>query len=75
MLFGKVIIRGTGQDERVIVWVVPNTQEATRKSLDHYLVSVDELERMTGEKIPVADYAKHDKPNQSWLIPVGCNKS
>ena len=73
--FWKVIIRGTGQDERVIAWVVPNTQEATRKRLDHYLVSVDELERMTGEKIPVTDYAKHDKPNQSWMIPVGCNKS
>jgi endonuclease G len=72
--FWKVIIRGTGQDERVIVWVVPNTQEATRKRLDQYLVSVDELERITGEKIPVTDYAKHDKPNQSWMIPVGCNK-
>ena len=72
--FWKVVIRGTGQDEQVIAWVVPNTQEATRKRLDHYLVSVDELERMTGEKIPVADYAKHDKPNQSWMIPVGCNK-
>jgi len=23
---------------------------------------------LTGEKIPVADYAKHDKPGQSWMI-------
>ena len=72
--FWKVIIRGTGQDERVIAWVVPNTQEATRKHLDQYLVNVDDLERMTGEKIPVADYAKHEKPSQSWIIPRGCNK-
>ena len=72
--YWKVVIRGTGQDERVIAWIVPNTQEATRKHLDQYLVSVDEIERVTGEKIPVADYAKHDKLGQSWMIPVGCNK-
>jgi hypothetical protein len=24
--------------------------------------------------LPVADYAKHDKPSQSWMIPRGCNK-
>ena len=73
--YWKVIIRGTGQDERAIAWIVPNTQEATRKRLDAYLVSVDEIERVTGEKLPVADYAKHDKPSQSWMIPRGCNKS
>jgi endonuclease G len=39
---------------------VPNTAEATRKNLDRYLVSIDELERITGEKIPVSDYVKHD---------------
>ncbi|UOA09687.1 DNA/RNA non-specific endonuclease [Methylobacter sp. S3L5C] len=72
--FWKVIVRGTGQDERVIAWIVPNNQDATRKHLDQYLVSVDELEHLTGEKIPVADYAKHDKPAQSWMIPTGCNK-
>lgn len=72
--FWKVVIRGTGQDERAIAWIVPNSKEATRKQLDRYLVSVDELERLTGEIIPVAGYAKHDKPPVSWLIPAGCNK-
>jgi endonuclease G len=72
--FWKVVIRGTGQDERAIAWVVPNSKDATRKHLDSYLVSVDELERMTGETIPVADYAKHDKPSASWVVPTGCNK-
>lgn len=72
--FWKVIIRGMGQDERVIAWIVPNNTQATRKNLDRYLVTVDELERMTGEKIPVADYAKHEKPMASWLVPHGCNK-
>lgn len=72
--FWKVVVRGTGQDERVIAWLVPNTIEATRKNLDKYLVTVDEIERLTGETIPVADYAKHDKPSSSWLVPRGCNK-
>ncbi len=72
--FWKVVIRGIGQDERAIAWIVPNSQEATKKNLDRYLVSIDELEQVTGEKIPVADYAKHDKPVQSWMIPRGCNK-
>ena len=45
-----------------------------KTNLDQYLVSVDEIERVTGENIPVADYAKHDKPSASWLIPHGCNK-
>ncbi len=72
--FWKVIIRGIGQDERAIAWIVPNTQEAKRKQLDKYLVTVDEIERVTRKKIPVADYAKHEKPAASWLIPRGCNK-
>lgn len=71
--FWKVIIRGIGQDEQAIAWIVPN--RATRDRLDQYLVSVSELESKTGEKIPVADYAKNDKPSQSWMIPIGCDKS
>lgn len=73
--YWKVIVRGKGQDERAIAWIVPNSQAATRKNLDNYLVTIDELEKATGEKIPVADYAKHEKPKSSWPIPVGCNKS
>jgi endonuclease G len=73
--FWKVIIRGTGENERAIAWVVPNTITATKANLDKYLVSVAEIERVTGEVIPVADYAKHDKPSSSWVIPYGCDKS
>ena len=72
--YWKVIIRGTGADERAIAWIVPNSQEATGKQLDQYLVSVDDIEKMTGEKIPVADYAKHDKLNASWQLPIGCDE-
>lgn len=73
--YWKVIVRGKGQDERAIAWIMPNSAEATRKNLDRYLVTVDEIEKATGETIPVADYAKHEKPSQSWIIPKGCNKS
>jgi endonuclease G len=72
--FWKVIIQGTGQDEQALAWIVPNSQDATRARLDDYLVTVKELEHITGEVIPVADYAKHNKPSQSWLIPLGCDK-
>jgi endonuclease G len=73
--FWKVVIRGTGEDERAIAWIFPNSAEATLKNADKYLVSIDEIERITGERIPVADYAKHDKPAVSWAMPIGCNKS
>jgi endonuclease G len=73
--FWKVVILGAGKDERAIAWVVPNSKEATEKHLDDYLVSLGELEIITGEKIPVANYTKHDKPSASWNIPAGGCKS
>ncbi len=62
------------RNNRVIAWMVPNSSVATRKCLDDYLVSVDEIERTTGEIIPVADPLKYDRLTQSWIIPRGCNK-
>jgi endonuclease G, mitochondrial len=72
--FWKVVIRGTGQDKQAIAWVVPNSKDATQKNLDNYLVSLGELEIITGEKIPVANYEKHDKPAASWTMPDGCKR-
>ena len=72
--FWKVIIRGHGEDERAIAWIIPNSEEASKSALDSYLVSIDDLELETGEVIPVADYAKREKPEHSWLIPHGCDK-
>jgi endonuclease G len=57
------------------IGIVPNSAEATKKNLDQYLVTVDKIERLTGETIPIADYAKHGKPAASWLVPSGCDKS
>lgn len=73
--FWKAVIRGSGADETAIAWIVPNSADATKRRLDDYLVAITDLERLTGEKLPVADYAKHDKPARSWMIPRGCNKS
>ena len=70
MLSGKLLL----EYDRVISWIVPNSSTATRKRLDEYLVSVEEIERVTGESIPVDDYLKTDKLNQSWMLPRGCNK-
>jgi endonuclease G len=72
--FWKVIIKGTGKDEQAIAWIVPNSQEANRHQLDKYLVSIKELEKKTGEKIPVSKSVKSQKPSQSWAIPHGCSK-
>jgi endonuclease G len=71
--FWKVIIRGIGSNERAIAWIVPNSQAATRKSLDKYTVSIEEIEKITGEVIPVSDFTKYDKSNP-WVLPRGCNK-
>lgn len=72
--FWKVVIRGAEPDEQAIAWVVPNSEDATQNNLDDYLVSLGELEIITGEKIPVANYVKNDKPPASWNIPAGCKR-
>lgn len=72
--YWKVIIRGSGQSQKAIAWIVPNSKEAKKGRLDDYLVSVAEIERVTGEEIPVADDTKQDKPKHSWRIPRGCDK-
>ncbi len=67
--YWKVIIKGNDS----IAWIVPNTQAATRNSLDQYIVSVGELEPIIGESLPVNN--KQLKPKTSWPLPKGCNKS
>ena len=48
--------------------------DAKRNRLDDYIVTIQELELVTSESIPVDEYIKHEKPGQSWVIPRGCNK-
>ena len=70
--FWKVIIRGK---EDVIAWIIPNSSAAKRDNLDDYLVSVAEIEKITGEKIPVTGDARTQKLRYSWIVPIGCNKN
>lgn len=68
--FWKVIIR----DDRTIAWLIPNTQASTRQHIDEYLIDLATLEDMTGEQFPVPDYLKAEKPDTSWVLPIGCDK-
>lgn len=72
--YWKVVIRGSGASEDAIAWIVPNSSDALRKNLDNYLVSIQEIEQKTGEKIPLTNYSKTKKLATSWAIPTGCNK-
>jgi endonuclease G len=72
--FYKVVVRGAGSSQRAIAWLIPNSSDATAERLDAFLISVQELERLTGESFPVEPDAKRTRPSASWLIPMGCNK-
>ncbi|WP_045780117.1 DNA/RNA non-specific endonuclease [Methylocucumis oryzae] len=48
--FWEVVIRCTGQDQRAIACRVPNSQVAMMENLGHYLVTIDAIEKATGEK-------------------------
>jgi endonuclease G len=69
--FWKVVVRGDG---RAIAWIVPNTKDATEAKLDSYIVTVEDIEKRTGEKLPVTGDARTTKPKGSWVVPIGCNK-
>lgn len=69
--FWKVIIRG---EDRAIAWLIPNSPEATRKRVDEYLISLADLEKLTGERFPAPEHLKADTPETSWVLPIGCEK-
>ena len=69
--FWKVIIR----NDRPIAWIIPNSVDAKKNRLDDYIVTIQALELVTGESIPVNEYLKHEKPEYSWMIPRGCNEN
>lgn len=69
--FWKVIIRGNGD---AIAWNIPNKSTSTRAKLDSFLVSVAQIEKLTGESIPVSAKVKTQKLTKSWAIPKNCDK-
>jgi endonuclease G len=61
---------------RAIAWYFPN--QASLGSVDNYLVSIHELERLVGSAmvaIPVNSALKEGKPNTTWALPASCNLS
>ena len=70
--FWKVVIRSDGE---TIAWNVPNSSAAIRSKLDSYLVTVAQIETLTGEVIPVSTSEKTKKLTKSWSIPTSCDKS
>ncbi len=72
--YWKVVIRGGVNNEQVISWIVPNSASAQRSKLDEYLVSITEIERQTGEKLPVNAELKKNALKKSWVLPKGCHK-
>lgn len=69
--FWKAVVRGNGN---AIAWIVPNTKDATKARLDSYIVTVEQIEKLTGERLPVTGDARTTKPKGSWVVPVGCDK-
>lgn len=71
----KLILTGTPGNEKVISWIIPNKQDAKRKKLDEYLVSIRDIEKLTDEKIgEVPDNLKRYTASRSWALPKNCNK-
>jgi endonuclease G len=48
--------------------------DAKRNRLDDYIVTIQELELVTGESIPIDEYLKYEKLEHPSVIPRGCNK-
>lgn len=69
--FWKALIR----KDRALAWILPNTPGVTKKKLDNYIVSLDDLEKITGVKFNATDAMKQQKPKRSWIIPQGCGWS
>ena len=61
---------------RAIAWFIPNREGLT--SLDPWLVSVADLERLIGAdavRIDAPDAVKAMKPAATWPLPAGCSMS
>ncbi|BDP33448.1 DNA/RNA non-specific endonuclease [Vibrio vulnificus] len=69
--FYKLIVR----KDRALAWILPNKAGMKKAVLDKYLVSVADLEKITGKTFPMTPDKKKGKPEHSWMIPRGCGWS
>jgi endonuclease G len=68
--FWKILKQG----DKVIAWIFPNSRVAQRSRMDDFIVSISEIENITGVTIPVPEKLKDVRAARQWTIPKGCNK-
>lgn len=61
------------QQGNQIAWLIPNSQDARSSSLDRYIVTIEQLQRVVGYSLPVEATNLSDRPLRSWAIPGGCD--
>lgn len=69
--FWKFVKRADTED--AIAWIIPNVSEARRNQLDKYIISISELELITGGDFDVSDAVRNRVHFRSWQRPQGCN--
>ena len=67
--FWKVVFTGS----QVIAWKIPNNYQAKSNKIDNWLVTVREIEGLTGVKIEIPESFKDTKPEKTWKNPKGCS--
>lgn len=60
--------------DTVIAWLFPNSQNATRKRSEKYLLSIYELEQKISIEIPVKEWKKKIEPLANWDVSESCIK-
>lgn len=67
--FWLVLQRG---DDEIAAWFLPNHADVTVDTIDDYLTTVDAVEQILGQAIPVDARLKRRKPASTWPIPAHC---
>lgn len=71
--YWKIIINK--DTKQSISWIIPNSNTASRNNLDSYLVSINDIEKATGEKLNTPNINKATKLSSSWKLPQKCQKN
>ena len=67
--YWKVVFTGN----KVIAWKIPNNYQAKSDKINSWLVTVREIEVLTGVEIDMPDRFKDIKPEKTWKYPRGCS--
>ena len=64
----KIIVKTNGD---TMAWIMPNTSEPKAKNQSDYIVSVADIELVTGHTFPIPN--KNEKPVATWQLPKFCD--